>query len=249
MISINPAHDPAALARAYAAGGGRMQIRDFLVREHADRIHHILRHETPWWLAFNDGPKVHQLPPEYLARLTQPQLNQILAGIQQRARAGYQYLYQFNPMIAHYFDPALPKDPILCVMEFLNAPATLDYFRTLTGCPDIQWIDAHATLFRSGNFLKEHTDADDRDSRVTAYVLNFTPNWQRDWGGFLQFFDEGSYDVEKAYCPAFNAINLFQIPRDHSVGMVSSFCPENRYSVTGWFRRDPPPGPFGRVAY
>lgn len=248
MIRINPANDPAELARAYAAEGGRMQIRDFLVAEDAEGIFEILRNQTPWWLAFNEGARVHQLPPQVLATLNQQQLNQILAGIQQRARTGYQYLYQYNPIVPEYFDPALPKGPIRAALEFLNRPATLDYFRTLTGQPDIQWIDAHATLFRSGNFLKEHTDADDKEHRMTAYVLNFTKKWERDWGGFLQFFDEGSLDVEKAYCPAFNAINLFQVPRDHSVGMVSSFCTENRYSITGWFRRDPPPGEFGRVA-
>ncbi|RYD52541.1 MAG: hypothetical protein EOP60_10105 [Sphingomonadales bacterium] len=247
VIRINPAHDPAALAQAYAADGGRMQVRDFLVAEDAERIHQILRTQTRWWLAFNEGAKVHQLPPEYLATLSQPQLNQILAGIQQRARTGYQYLYQFSPMTPEYFHPELPKGPVLAALEFLNQPATIAYFRTLTGCADIQWVDAHATLFRSGNFLKEHTDGDQDGSRVTAYVLNFTKGWQRDWGGFLQFFDEGSYDVEKAYCPAFNAINLFQVPRDHSVGMVSSFAAGERYSITGWFRRDAPPGAFGRV--
>ncbi|MES2986525.1 MAG: 2OG-Fe(II) oxygenase family protein [Pseudomonadota bacterium] len=249
MITINPALDPAELAQEYAAGGKRMQIRDFLVREDAERLYDILHTKTPWWLAFNEGPKVLQLPPHYLATLSQAQLNQILSGIQQRARHAYQYLYQFNPIVPEYFDPALPKGPILAALEFLNAPSTLDYFRTLTGRPDIQWADAHGTLFRSGNFLKEHTDGDASGSRLVAYVLNLTPKWERDWGGFLQFFDEASPDVEKAYSPAFNAMNLFEVPRDHSVGMVASFCPANRYSITGWFRSDAPPGPFGGVAY
>ena len=248
MIRINPAYDPAALAGAYAASGKRMQVRDFLVAEDATRIHEILRGKTPWWLVFNEGAQVRQLPPEYLASLSQAQLNQMLIGVQERARREYQYLYQFHPMISTYFTPSAPKAPILAVMEWLNQPATLAWFRTLLGRPEIQWADAHATLFRSGNFLKEHTDADDANTRVTAYVLNFSPGWQRDWGGFLQFFDANN-DVEAGFCPAFNAINLFDVPQDHSVGMLSSFCTGHRYSVTGWFRSDPPPGPFGRVAF
>lgn len=244
MIRLNPAHDPAELARAYAADGGRMQIADFLVREDADALHDILRTKTPWWLVFNEGAKVQQLPPQLLATLSQAQFNQILMGVQERARAGYQYLYQFNPIIGDYLAPNGPRNPIRAAAEFLNSPATLDFFRTITGRSDIQWADAHGTLFRSGNFLKEHTDRDDDGHRVTAYVINLTPKWERDWGGYLQFFDEGSMDVERAYCPAFNAINLFQVPWDHSVGMVSSFCTGERYSITGWLRSDAPPGRF-----
>lgn len=150
-------------------------------------------------------------------------------------------------MVSMYFAPAAPKLPVLEVYEWLNAPATLDFFRTLTGRPDIQWADAQATLYTSGNFLKSHTDQEPSGHRVAAYVLNFTRTWERDWGGYLQFFD-ARHDIELAYRPIFNALNIFRVPQDHSVGMVSSFCPGQRFSVTGWFRSDPPPGPFGRVA-
>lgn len=245
MITIDPAHDPAALAQRWAERG-RMQVRDFLVPADAERVHGILQ-QTPWWLALNNGAKVEQLPPEYLATMTQAQINQMLMGVQDRARTGYQFLYQFYPMVSMYFTPTAPKLPVLAVYEFLNRPDTLDFFRKVTGRPDIQWADAQATLYRSGNFLKSHTDRDDEGNRIAAYVLNFTKGWERDWGGYLQFFDE-NHDVEQAFRPIFNALNIFSVPQDHSVEMVSSFCPGLRFSVTGWFRSDPPPGPFGRVA-
>ncbi len=244
MIRINPAHDPAALAKVWGARE-RMQVRDFLVAEDAARIHQILR-ETPWWLVYNVGDKVEQLPPEYLATLDQPRLNQMLAGIQERARTQYQYLYQYYPMVSMYFTPTAPKLPVLEVFEFLNRPDTLAFFRALTGRDDVQWVDAHATLFRSGNFLKSHTDEEPTGHRVAAYVLNFTPVWERDWGGYLQFFDD-RHDVEHAFRPIFNGLNIFGVPQDHSVEMVSSFCPGLRFSITGWLRNDAPPGPFGRV--
>lgn len=246
MIRINSAHDPAELATSYAASG-RMQIRDFLVAEDAERVHDSLATGTPWWLVYNEGAKVAQLPPEYLATLSQQQLNQMLLGVQERARTQYQFLYHFYPLVSHYFTPTAPKLPVLAIYEFLNAPETLAFFRRLTGREDIRWADAQATLYRSGNFLKSHTDQDNDGHRVAAYVLNFTKLWERDWGGYLQFFD-ANHDIEQAYRPIFNGINIFTVPQDHSVGMVSSFCYGMRYSVTGWLRRDAPPGPFGRVA-
>lgn len=245
MIRISSAHDRGALAEAFAATG-RMQIRDFLVPEDAEQVHRLLSTETPWWLVYNDGPKVEQLPPDYLAALSQPQVGQMLRGIQERARTQYQFLYHFYPMVSMYFTPTAPKLPVLQVYEWLNSPETLDFFRTLTGRPDIQWADAQATLYTSGNFLKSHTDQEPSRQRVAAYVLNFTRVWERDWGGYLQFFD-ARHDIEWAYRPIFNALNIFSVPQDHSVGMVSSFCTGQRYSITGWFRSDPPPGPFGRV--
>ena len=244
MIRINPAHDSAALARDFAATG-RMQVRDFLVPEDAGHVHDLLSQRTPWWLVFNNGDRVEQLPPEYLAQLSQAQVNQMLLGIQERARTRYQFLYHFYPMVSTYFTPTAPKLPVLEVYEFLNSPATLDFFRTLTGRPDIQWADAQATLYRSGNFLKSHTDQEPSDHRVAAYVVNFTRVWERDWGGYLQFFD-ARHDIERAYRPIFNALNIFRVPQDHSVGMVSSFATGMRFSVTGWFRSDAPPGPFGQ---
>lgn len=244
MIRINPAHDPAVLAAEWAKGG-RMQVRDFLVREDADRVLGLLQN-TPWWLVYNQGDKVEQLPPEYLATLSQQQINQMLSGVQERARTGYQFLYHFYPLVSMYFTPAAPKLPVLAIYEFLNRPETLAFFRTMTGRDDIQWADSQATLYRSGNFLKSHTDEAAGGHRVAAYVLNFTAVWERDWGGYLQFFD-ANHDVEKGFRPIFNALNIFAVPQDHSVEMVSSFAPGLRFSVTGWLRSDAPPGPFGRV--
>jgi len=123
----------------------------------------------------------------------------------------------------------------------------LQWFRQLTGRDDVQWIDAQATLYQSGHFLKSHSDLDDSKTRAAAYVLNFTKLWERDWGGYLQFFNE-DHDIELALRPIFNAMNIFLVPTDHSVGIVSPFAYGDRFSVTGWLRTDSPPGPIGSAS-
>ena len=102
--------------------------------------------------------------------------------------------------------------------------------------------DAQATLYQSGHFLKSHSDKDSTGARAAAYVLNFTRLWERDWGGYLQFFND-EHDIELALRPIFNAMNIFLVPTDHSVGIVSPFAYGDRLSVTGWLRTDSPPGP------
>ncbi len=243
VIRLNPALDVDALAGDYAKKR-RLQVRDLLVEEDAERIHAMLMGQTPWWVAFNEGPQVRQLRPEDVARLAPQQVQQIMAGIQARARVEYQFLYEYYPLFSKYFTPGEPRLPIYEAYEFINSAPMLDFFRRLTGRPEIRWADGHATLYRAGHFLKYHTDEKPEDQRVAAYVMNFTKGWGRDWGGFLQFFND-RYDVEEAYRPVFNALNVFTVPMEHSVNMVASYSPGLRFSVTGWLRADEPPGPIG----
>lgn len=241
MIRLNPALDADELARTYAERR-RMQVRDFLEEASAERIHAMLAEQTPWWVAFNEGEQVHQLSPEQVRTLSPQQVAQMLQGVQLRARTEYQFLYEYYPLYSKYFDPRADRLPIHEAYEFINSEPVLAFLRTLTGRPEIQWADCHATLFRAGHFLKYHTDEKPEDSRVAAYVMNFTKSWGRDWGGFLQFWNE-RYDVEEAYRPVFNALNIFTVPMEHSVNQVASYATGMRFSLTGWLRADAPPAP------
>jgi Rps23 Pro-64 3,4-dihydroxylase Tpa1-like proline 4-hydroxylase len=221
----------------------RLQIRDFFVESDAELILRTLIGETPWGLVFNDGARVVQMSQEEVARLTQAQRSQLLAGVHQRARQGYQFLYSHYPIYSAYFAqrPEATDDFLLFrLFEFLNSVPFLSFAREVTGLDAIQWADAHATLYGPGQFLKYHTDESPTEQRLAAYVINLTKDWGRDWGGYLQFFND-RYDIEEAYRPIFNAINIFTIPADHSVGMVATYCQSSRYSITGWLRGDQPP--------
>jgi SM-20-related protein len=244
MIRLNPAHDAEALANRLVERR-RLQIREFFITEDAERVYDALRNQTPWWVALNDGPRVAQIRPEEAAAMSREQVAEIMAGVQRRAQTQYQFLYEYYPLFSRYFTPGTPWLPIYEIYEWINSEAGLEFFRTLLNKPDIRWADGHATLYRAGHFLKYHTDEKPEDKRVAAYVLNFTKGWGRDWGGFLQFFNE-DYDVEEALRPLFNALNIFLVPMDHSVSMVSTYAPGLRLSVTGWLRADEPPGEFNR---
>lgn len=244
MYAINPALDVHSLARDYAVCG-RLQVRDFLTGESAERIYTHLSDQTPWGVAFNEGEKVIQLSSAQAGQLTAEQQRRIGAAINERARHGYQFFYYYFPMLDAYFAPGHPQLPLFDVLEFINGEAFLGFVRGLTGFNTIRWADAHATLYRAGHFLKYHTDEKPTDQRVCAYVLNFTKGWGRDWGGYLQFFNE-RYDIEEGLRPVFNALNLFTVPADHSVSQVAAFAPGSRYSITGWLRADAPRGHFRR---
>jgi Rps23 Pro-64 3,4-dihydroxylase Tpa1-like proline 4-hydroxylase len=246
MIRINPQLDAGKLARAFKRANGRAQFRDFLAAEDAEWTHRQLAETTPWGLVFNTGGRVEELSNEQLGRMSGEQVGQIYGGVIERAKTQYQFLYHFYPLTTEYFNTR-SEVPLLRFYEFLNRPATLDYFRVLTGRPDIRWAHAQATLYARGHFLKSHSDLEPGSNRrAVAFVLNFTKLWERDWGGYLQFFNR-EHDVELAWRPIFNALNIFSVPHDHSVEMVTGFAGGRRFAITGWLRTDDPPGAFGRL--
>jgi len=240
-IELSPSHDLPRLVKRYSERG-RIQIRDLFVEAGAEAILAEIE-KLPWGLAFNQGQQVVELDAQRLARIGQAESARMLAEIYEGARSGYQFLYAYYPLLTAYFSPQHPDMPLFRAYEFINSPPFLDFIRELTGLRSIKWADAQATCFRAGHFLKYHTDENPAQRRAAAYVLNFTKSWGRDWGGYLQFFND-RYDVEEGYRPVFNAINIFTIPADHSVSAVASYVQSSRYSITGWFREDDPPGPF-----
>ena len=97
-------------------------------------------------------------------------------------------------------------------------------------------VDGQATRFLPGHFLTGHDDNDFNLGRVAAYVVGLTPHWRTEWGGLLQFHAEDG-DVERGLAPKFNTMNVFTVPRLHSVSQVTEFAGAPRLSVTGWLRR------------
>lgn len=238
-MHIHPQVDVEAAA-AELTRNRRLQIKQFLVDDDAERVHQMLATTTPWWLVYNVGDRVEEITADRLARLDPAQVEQIFNGVVERASTQYQFIYASFPIVGNLCDPDQPKNPLIEVLQFLNCAPTLEFFRQITGRDDVQWVDAQATLYQAGHFLKSHSDLDDDNVRAAAYVLNLTKLWERDWGGYLQFFND-DHDIEYALRPIFNALNIFLVPTDHSVGIVSPFAPEDRLSITGWLRTDTPP--------
>ena len=120
-----------------------------------------------------------------------------------------------------------------------NGPEWIDFARRLTGDDRIEYVDAQATRYLPGHFLNTHTDEHEGAGRLYAYVLNVSPVWRAEWGGLLMFTDPDG-QVRETFVPQFDTLNVFRVPADHAVSMVAPFAGGARYSVTGWWRVNPP---------
>ena len=127
-------------------------------------------------------------------------------------------------------------DPVSRLLDQLNNAEMLQFIAKITGFDRFTYADGQATRYRAGDFLTRHIDNVKGETREVAYVAGFTRQWHPDWGGLLQFFEKDGTPT-KSYAPSFNSLTLFDVNKVHSVTSVAPFAPENRYSLTGWYRR------------
>jgi len=236
LPQLNPQLDRAQLAQDFARSG-RIHIPNILTDPAARRLFQALQRETPWGLIFNEGLRTREV-----GEVSVQEYERMLGAAITRAHSSFQYIYYFHRLLTDRKIHPAPEHYLSKLAGFLTSQAFLDFIRQVTGQQAIAWTSSTATLYRPLNFLTIHDDNDTErpqgGKRLVAYVLNMTPRWNPDWGGSLQFFDRRDH-IEESYLPAFNALNLFLVPKFHSVGQVAAFGGE-RYGISGWFEADAP---------
>jgi hypothetical protein len=233
-IALDPRVDAGLIGRVFRQSG-RVHIGGVLAPGAAARIHRALVDETPWSYAIGDEAGSRDLPVAPLEELPAEERAAILASTDRAAARGFAYRYASFRLDEGWDAGRHRGHYLMRVLAFLNSAPFLDFARRVTGVPQIAFADAQATLYRPGDFLTTHDDDVTGKNRHAAYVLNFTPQWRVDWGGLLAFPDPYGH-VAEAFGPAFNALNLMQVPTPHTVTQVASFAAGGRYSITGWLR-------------
>jgi Rps23 Pro-64 3,4-dihydroxylase Tpa1-like proline 4-hydroxylase len=233
-ITLNPAVDRHA-ARAAFAAEGRVHIPAVLEASSAQGVYRAIVENDKWNLVFDLNGQHRDLDAAGMAELGQARFGEFLKIVHGQAERGFQYLFSNFPLYEFYHRNADPAHSFNRVFEFLNSRAFMSFIISVTGCEDIAFADAQVTRYTAGHFLTAHDDAVEGKNRRVAYVLGMTPEWRADWGGQLQFLGDDGH-VERAYTPAFNALNLFKVPMKHAVSAVSPFAGAPRYSITGWLR-------------
>lgn len=213
-----------------------MQVRDVLTEQCARTLRTLLANQTRWCLAWQAGAgsPTQLVRAEALAAMTEAERSSIAQSA--AADPDYGFAYYSYPLVQAYLERWAPGSPHERILEEFNSPPVLDFMRDITGIREIVKMDGQATLYGPRHFLRPHNDAQSERGRRVAYVLNLTDDeWRPHWGGYLNFFGD-SWDVEQAYLPRFNCLNLFRVPQWHSVGEVSAAAPHARYAITGWAR-------------
>ena len=233
---LNPSLDAAGLAEEFQRER-RILIKDALLAEGAERLHHCLEHEVPWGVAYVDATGQPQIiRSDKVSRYTRDDWAALNRTVQSTDPDKFQFFYNSYMMLAAYREKRDPGLILHNVVEFLNSDIFLGLVKSVTGATDVVRADAQATRYIPGSFLRKHNDLNSEGTRRVAYVLNLTKDWQADWGGLLQFLDDTGR-VEETYFPLFNSLTLFEVPMWHNVSYVAPAAPRGRYAITGWAMR------------
>jgi Rps23 Pro-64 3,4-dihydroxylase Tpa1-like proline 4-hydroxylase len=231
---ISPDLDLPALAREYSEKR-RVRVHGLLELEALVELYHYLNDHDGWWHMMNTPDGVLELDRATRAAMDAQQLAEIDAEVHERARLGFQYRYEGLRVPEDEEDPAAGNDPLTAFGELMSSEPMLDLLRAITGCSDLAFTDGHATAYGPGDFLTGHDDDVAGKNRLAAYVFGMTPQWRLEWGGLLLF--HGADNASAAgNMPRFNTLDLFAVPQQHSVSMVTPAAPSRRYAVTGWLR-------------
>lgn len=234
---INPGLDLTRW-RAQLLRDGRVQVEDYLDVATAERLRTCLTQEVPWTLALRDAHGARTIDHETYRAMDAAALRTLLDATAASARdgdgeAGFRFAYDTYMMVTAYKQGRDPGLLLHRVLEQFNAPDYIDFARALTGDERVRRVNAQATRYRPGHFLRYHTDIDSSEGRLYAYVINLTREWTADWGGLLQFIgDDGR--VLESYLPRWNTLSLFAVPAGHAVSLVTPWAAQDRLAITGW---------------
>ncbi len=221
---------PTLDARSSFQHDGFISMPGFVRQSDAEQIHGCLRHHLPWGLAYRlDGQPQTALGVDSIEVLPEPLRMRLLEQIDEP----FQFVYNTYMMVTAYLQQRDPDLLLHRVLEWLNHPHTLDWFRVSTGVPEIRKVNAQATRYLPGHFLKLHNDHNASEGRRFAYVFSVTRDWCPDWGGLLHFTDDQGC-ISRTLVPGFNTLNLFQVPRDPFVSLVAPYAQRPRLAITGW---------------
>ena len=213
---------------------GRIRIETVLQDAVAEELLATLK-TLDWRLAMNDVHGRHvDISPSEQKRLGAKAVRQLKSQVQKRALSQFAYLYENYPL----YDRVQQKLPVPQVLGdiflALSHNDFITYMHDITG-KGIDYCDIQATRYRSGHMLTEHDDNVIGKNRHCAYVLSMCQNWQRKWGGNLEFLDKDQ-NVTDSFVPQFNALSVFAVPVPHRVSKIRSGVIASRYSLTGWMR-------------
>jgi len=233
-ISLNQDLDTDALAAEYAVKK-RGQVHNIFPASVVDEIHDVLAEQIPWTMTYFDGQrdqyigldKLRAMPPQERMKFSQARL--------QTAARGFAYSYNTFKFHEEMQNGNHLDHPLQAFDSFLSSASMIEFIRTYIGDPEITSGGGHATWFGPGQYLNLHTDKIPGIDRRCAFVFNFTKQWHPNWGGELKFYSDGAATVEEAFLPSYNVLNVFTVPKPHSVGFVSPFAAGPRLAITGWF--------------
>jgi Rps23 Pro-64 3,4-dihydroxylase Tpa1-like proline 4-hydroxylase len=209
-------------------------IKDALREEVVQALFRSVLDQAEWEHVYRASEKVQGIDKiSAIRQMTDQQLQQKQQAILKQAREGYQFSYNRYNILDEVLDNFDPNNFMHIFLHYLNSEEFIGFAHEITQDKEIVKCEVQACWYAPVQFLKLHQDNNPRgEDRRYAYVLGLTREWQTDWGGLLQFVDNGK--VTHTVTPGFNTLTIFKVPQDHQVSYIAPYALQPRFTVTGW---------------
>jgi SM-20-related protein len=239
MVKFKARDDVLVHARTFKEHG-YVHIPDFIDASDATLLYEQLRQQTDWRQVLTTTSGFVELDRATRSGMAPDTATALDNAVYAQARADFQYRFETVRVPDSAAERAASTDTMCDFARMMSSGDARDFLRGVTGAEDVQYADAQATAYSPGDFLTGHDDAVAGKSRRAAYVFGLTPIWRLEWGGLLLFHGSDGH-VERGLVPTFNSLNLFAVPRIHSVSEVTRAAAYRRYAITGWLRAETQP--------
>ena len=151
-FALNPSLDAEQIAADLAARK-RVQIRDFLGPPSAEALLAHLQDFADWRHVLNAADNVYEIPCDELASMDEAQ--RVVLDRKTDERAAREFQFRFDTIRVPDSEPQriATKTLLAEFAMFLSSPSVVGWFRSITGCNEVDFADAQATRYRNGAYL------------------------------------------------------------------------------------------------
>ena len=143
-IRLNSSLDANQLAEEFAKAR-RIQIRDILELEAAERLYQCLTNETPWLTAYRDGGQDHMIPEERLRAMAPQEVQALQQKVWQQAPDEFEFMYSSYPLMDERLKAENPDLFLYQWIDYINSEEVLAFIRKVTGQRGLIRADGQGT--------------------------------------------------------------------------------------------------------
>lgn len=226
---LNDGLDPKALAATFKKTG-RVLVKDALDEKSADTLSATIQKSALWLTTFQEGKTERAISGQDSKSMTNRRQRELMEKIYGQARDDYQYLRFECPLdkIPHSQEPEALKDADV----YFKSDGFRDFLRKIAGSKDGELENVQARWLQREQFMSDSDLATNLPDCKLWFSMDVTRKWKPHWGGHLNFLDSDG-EIEEAWSPGFNRLNIYAGGTRHTISYVTPFHDAFCLSVCG----------------
>ena len=152
--------------------------------------------------------------------MTERRRKELMQRLFLQAREGFQYL-RFECPTDEIPDAKDPK-ALTDADVFFKSNDFRDFLRAVSGEKDGEPRGLHARWLNREKFMADSALAANRPDCKLYFSMDVTRTWRPNWGGQLMFLDDDG-EIEEAWAPAFNRLNIYSGSARHFINYVAPY--------------------------